>query len=171
MTETMTDTAVCISCDEPVNTDGTDDVYWANLAEGWQCWPCRESEEQYGATIVHLMPGAEPVRILWTEAFAFDMGYGEDVDLHEEYPGLAQKWHSTDGWRGYTDVTIPDGWEPVEDGEGSALWGTRTRTSDLAQSLIEQGDEVDREYLIVTAPTSNVFALTIDIFVREEADE
>lgn len=167
MTETTETTeTVCYTCGDPVDTEtGADDSRWANLAEDWQCWGCYESDESHAATIVHLVPGEDVYKVLWADGHALDLNYGEDVDINAEWPGLSQRWHSTDGWRGYTVVSIPDGWEPVDG--GTALWGQHTRVADLAEDLVDRGEGVDREYLIVWAPTSNVFSITVDIFVKE----
>lgn len=168
MTDMLTDTEFCITCEYPVNTDGTEDVYWANIAEGWQCLGCRESSEAHAARIIHFRPDGDDLVALWADEFAIDMAYGEDIDLAEEYPGLAQAWHSTDAWRGYTTITTPKGWEPVDG--GCALWGEDTAVSDQYRAITAAADagELDAEYLIVVAPTSNVFSQTIDIFKREE---
>lgn len=172
MTTTLTETDTCYSCGETVTTDGTDDTRWANLAEGWQCWPCYESDEAHATTLIHLSPEYDGgiLKVLWATGHAMDLEYGEDINPLEEWPGLSERWQSTDAWRGYSVISCPDGWDVLD--EGAALWGEHTRVHDVATDLVEQvtltGEPLDREYLIVWAPTSNVFSMTVDIFVKSE---
>ena len=172
MTDTETTTETCISCGEPVTTDGTDDTRWANLAEGWMCWPCYETAEQYLTHVYHFTPDSPtPMHIYWADEFAFDE-YGEPVDPRDEY-GLVKGWHSTDAWRGYTDIRMAPGtgWTNVD--EGAALWGQTTSVMEVADNIrvmAEDGD-LDREYLVVIGITSNVFSQTVDIFAQETEEE
>lgn len=172
MTETL-ESFECVSCEETVTEGDTyyDDARWANLGDGGQiCWPCFEmdAEPSYSAVVTVLDPGDEPWQFLLGTHVCFELEYGEDIDPAVEVPGLTKGWVQTDGWRGYTTIMVPDDMGAYAG--GSDLWGLTTGTRTAAEEISEAHRDglLTRRALIVSAPTSNVFSRTLDVFVHED---
>lgn len=162
---TLPDTMQCESCGDIIENVSQSDAQWTNLTQRLVCYGCYESMLAHATNIVALHD--EDERIVWADEFAFDQ-YGNDVDPREDF-GLVQGWHSTDAWRGYTDVRIDAdadaGWTIIT--AGSLLFGETTRAQRVGERLQTEGIEA---YAVI-APTSNVLARTIDILVRDEDAE
>lgn len=79
------------------------------------------------------------------------------------------KWHSTDAWRGYTEIVPEPGFKAVDDTWMTGDWEdapTGHGESAVEAKLAELEREYGQVYVIYT-PTSNVFSTGVDVIVRD----
>ena len=163
---------ICESCEETeIDVEGgSDDSRYANLSEKWLCWGCYESLGSHAATIVQVdeQGDNEPEEnVYWNDEYAHD-GYGEDVDPTKRW-GFTQGYVHTDGWRGYHQISVTDesDWQKIS--EGWLGWGGGGNMHDVAEQITAG---IGFKTIGVSAPTSNVFSQTLDIFaLKTEMEE
>lgn len=93
-----------------------------------------------------------------------------DAFYHKSTLIATSKWHATDAWRGYNELTAEPGWLLLDsdwttgdyDDAIAAEHGTTPTEARLAKLEAEH-----RELWVIYTPTSNVFSTGIDVLVRD----
>lgn len=161
--ECKTDGGTCIACDEHNCVLSRSDWQYANLIEGWLCYPCYESDTEHGSVITTIEQDGTEYRTLVGDYIAMDAEFGDFVSADN----IERTYHRTDGWRGHYCTTLK-GWYEVSD--GVALWGMPTDATRLSERIkdAQESGTLPCKVAIVSDPTSNVFSVGVSFFVEEE---
>lgn len=163
----------CPGCDEQIEPE----VDWIAISpvDGeTYCESCHTSDMNYAAVVFVFGPGFEadsdgPIRYYVGSLFREDR-WGEEPDLD-----FQQRYHRTDGWRGYTVTTI-DGWVEIVDGWSTGDWGDpisdRKRPfREWCEGLHDGTIEPPCPVAVISDHTSNVFSTAMGVHVREDDRE
>jgi len=138
------------------------------------CESCYESGMEYASTVVHFDEWGDR----YTTKFDEDFTYWSDEDCaDDEYPEPvgSQSYTRTDGWRGYYESHIAEGFVEIAGG-----WVTGFPDDTVSRKLtvaefyggLVAGDfEAPKDLYWVFSPTSNVFSTTCKIACRVEDKE
>lgn len=179
----------CASCDEYMidiyrqyNGDSIEDGFHSDKVDGFVCYPCRESDEQYGNTVVIFDPSAPSITKYIVYSYSDMMWSGpdnptvEDLDeteftpYDEERSPIQFKYVRTDGWRGYHTPKIPEGWHLFHTdcilSHSADAQELKEFDTKLRRMLWEEGIT----FGLCFGLTSNVFSMGYDLLVQASED-
>lgn len=145
------------------------------------CWDCMDNDLTYASTLYRYSPADSVVERVRFGDIAVMNEYGDEPgkwfwDLfNPEEP--SRDWIPTDGWRGYMSsvrnmpgvLVVADGWTT-----GWADENTKRKMifNQWLTDLIETDDyNYDQDVFILMEPTSNVFSISVTVFVKPGAEE
>lgn len=163
----------CPSCEE---FSPTEDWRFGELSKREICYGCYESDCEHASTLVrYTSEGKEAVR--FGDDIAHETEYGEDPPSWFWNIFEARNYIRTDGWRGHYQTTFNNGFVKLASGWVTG-WPDETVSHkrvacDLSGWLGEEENLLDLPAPIywLFDPTSNVFSLASDIFVKSEDRE
>jgi hypothetical protein len=159
--ETIT---ICACCQQEINENYG--IYYTQDDKPY-CETC-ESEAWRDANSVITVQDGEMVRYMWCQEFGFrDNECWEEVDPNG-VDGF--KYIRTDGWRGYWDPVIAEGYTNLASGWSTDRYDDveyKHNFNDLVDAILE--GELQCPYMIVFAfgMTSNVFSTASDVIVKD----
>lgn len=169
MTE-QTEKIKCVDCEDLFNPDQEGRV----TRDGeWLCDSCWCCAEEYMNTLLHYSPDGEQQSLRFDKRLGTvdPEGWEDGDDLPE--PIKAVEYIRTDGWRGYDQPILMDGYTVVADGwatgrHGDVPW--KHSFNDLIGAM-GRGELIPpMDVYVIACLTSNVFSMAIDVVVAE-ADE
>lgn len=155
----------CKHCEEILR----DNEWYATALDGEPICESCESQSWQNACVVYEVENGEVLKYEWCPDFGFrDGDYCEITTSPDSVEGF--KYVRTDGWRGYYDSIIANGYTAVASG-----WCTDKHDdvaykhlyNDLVDAIL--GGKVSCPYKIVFAfaPTSNVFSTASDLIIED----
>lgn len=93
-----------------------------------------------------------------------------DAFYHKSTLIATSKWHSTDAWRGYTEVTAEPGYKILDSDWMTGDWGDAVAAEHgetPTEARLEKLEQEYRDLFVIYTPTSNVFSTAIDVVVRD----
>jgi hypothetical protein len=155
----------CSSCDQEL--DQENDLYAYNRKDEIICEGCEQSAWDYANTVVVVKDG-EITKYLWCSDFGYrNIEDWEDADL-DSVTGF--EYVRTDGWRGYWNAQIGEGYAVVANGWSTGRWEDVAYKHDFNDFVekIGSGDlECPFELIFAYGLTSNVFSVSSDVVIRE----
>jgi len=143
---------------------------------GLVCPYCAESFHYYASSIVICLPERHnPITIKVLDGVAFDPdeNFGslpKDVENAVLKIARSLSWTSVDPWRGfYAPKYKGNGWVLAYDG-----WHSSCEDSDFSEKanrIMKNPFVIDFPVIFVICPTSNVFSLSVSVFVRRKDAE
>lgn len=130
------------------------------------CESCEQSAWGYANTVV-VYNLSEKQTFKWCDEFGFRDDYWEERNP-KAVSGF--KYVRTDGWRGYWDVIIADGYKTVAFGWSTGRWDDvpwKHLFNDFCESISEGEVECPFELTFAFGLTSNVFSVSSDIIIKE----
>lgn len=156
----------CTFCDAELdeNTAMVSDEHSLQPGESL-CEPCYSDDETVASIRIFRPDGSEEM-----------LGFGEvtaisevDGDLGgmEDDHGWSFGYMRTDGWRGYYDEVVPEGWTRLDtDGCAMMMSEQAERLEDLDGRIRQVAAQRGLEVARVTARTSNVCSQAYSIYVK-----
>lgn len=100
---------------------------------------------------------------------------GLEIPSFVENKEIRIKYIKTDGWRGYYDAvpTKKGGWAKIESNWMTGNWDDAGENGEGAimkniEKTAKKLEKEGKEVLVVYTPTSNVFSIGLDVFVRDK---
>jgi hypothetical protein len=157
-------TNACASCSEEI---GENDFIAINLKGESICESCEQNAWEYACSVITSHHG-EIKKYRWCEEFGFrDAEYWEESDPN----GVSGfKYVRTDGWRGYWDVVIAEGYTTLASGWSTGRWDDvsyKHGFNDLVENIQDGTLECPYELIFAFGLTSNVFSISSDVIIRE----
>ena len=157
-------TRKCFSCSEYY--DEYEMSY--TLTDKRCCGSCKEQIECTASSCIHINPiMGESVTENFTKEFGSFENYPE-----MPYPVKEEVYIHTDGWRGYTDWILNDGYVEVSEGWTTGCPESNTSRKALFNEMIEEwmGDPclAPCELWVICGVTSNVFSTSVTIVALEK---
>ena len=156
----------CSSCQTEINTDN--DFYRYNRKDEILCESCEQSAWEYSNTVVTVKDG-EVKTYRWCDDFGFvDTEYWESAEL-DSVTGF--EYVRTDGWRGYWNAQIGEGYKVVANGWSTGKWDDVAYKHDFNDFVEQIGKgelECPFELIFAYGLTSNVFSVASDVVIKEE---
>ena len=157
----------CISCgefyhmDEMMLTNG----YGEN--DGDVCEDCYSNDEP---ACQYITPASDFIGYIGSYSRYLEEFWGENCyDSIEEHADSLQ-WVNTDGWRGYFDGKVPDGYSKVVNGWICGFDGEGTQeVKDFHEMWEEDKEQFSHIRMFVAlCRTSNVFSTAVEAFVHNK---
>jgi hypothetical protein len=125
------------------------------------CECCYYEAEPCAVLRLNPLSGFDPLYITHSCNDAWEEGLGE----------WRVSWHSTDPWRGYYEISAPEGWLLVNTDQ--ALWGHRSEAmlEKFHDNLCENLQEMGIDLVFASCVTSNLFCTNVDWYVNVGTDE
>ena len=161
----MSKTIKCSGCDEKILKDGE---FFDGVNGKIYCQGCYESAWEHPSTLIEFREDGTNETIQFCQEFGSDEG---EIPT----PVKKQKWVSTDGWRGYTDWELQDGFIEVADG-----WVTgypdetvkrKVELNDIFEDLKEGRIIPPCRIYWIFGITSNVFSTASSIVIEKGNEE
>jgi hypothetical protein len=155
----------CSSC----SVEYTENDFEAiNLKGESLCESCESSAWDYPCTTIVTQNGTT-TSYIWCEDFGYrDREYFEDAEL-DSVTGF--KYVRTDGWRGYWDAVIGEGYTTLANGWATGSWSDvpwKHKFNDLIESIQKGELECPYELVFGFGLTSNVFSTSVDVVIKEK---
>ena len=174
----MTKKIKCNECEEEILQDESfySDEYSISGINGKDkviCDTCH-SEDEAPVTVISFNGGENTVSIGEYNCYTEE---ADDQMIHFLKSITGIKWHSTDGWRGYYDVTIDGSYKKISDGWVTGWLDDRMShkqpSVDIFEALKEDANNGLLEFRVfwVFARTSNVFSTACDIYIRDDDED
>lgn len=161
----MNTQTLCASCQQEINEN--DGIFYT-LDDQPFCESCESSAWDYHNSVVVSHEG-ENSRYLWCSEFGFrDAEYWEE-STPDGVTGF--KYIKTDGWRGYWEPIIEEGYTTLASGWSTGRWDDvsyKHKFNDLVESIHEGQIECPIKIIFAFGLTSNVFSVASDVIVREK---
>jgi hypothetical protein len=163
----MSDVAVCVVCEEPIDLE-SDSYYYSETKDGHVCESCEQSDMERASNVILFNADGTKERVLVSDLFVKDAEYWEDFDRVK----MTREWKSTDGWRGYFDTTI-EGYEEIKDLTGwTTGWvdetvGRKATLNEWLEEIYESEERPEIDFAVISEQTSNVFSMAISVWVKE----
>lgn len=92
-----------------------------------------------------------------------------DAFYHKSLLMATSKWHSTDAWRGYNELTAEPGWKLLDSDWLTGNWDDAPagHSENEQEARLAKLEAEHRELWVIYTPTSNVFSTSIDVLVRD----
>ena len=153
----------CELCDEDIGTekeieDGVIPTY-TTIDGKTACEGCYQQELEYHSTLF-CFGGDEVKELTITKNFGYFDEDGESFDSLP-LPIKNEKWVNSDGWRGYTEWVLEDGYIKITDGW---ITGYPEETTRRKAELGEYFEELKNEKIKPPVPIYWIFGLTSNIF-------
>jgi len=154
----------CASCGAEI----TENDFVAYTLDGVEyCESCEQNSWEYANTIITIENG-QITKYLWSSPFGFrDVKYW-DAESPNGVEGFT--YHRTDGWRGYWDVDIKNGYVSLASGWSTDRWSDvdyKHIFNDFVDDILEGKTNCPFELIFSFALTSNVFSTSSDIIIKE----
>jgi hypothetical protein len=156
---------LCSCCKKEINED-RDPVYFTQSGEVY-CEGCESDAWQYANTVIVCKDG-ENRKYIWCQEFGF-----RDTEWWEEAsPNGVERFNyvRTDGWRGYWDTIVEDGYTTLASGWSTGRWSDvpwKHKFNDFVDSIADGEVECPFELIFSFGLTSNVFSTSSDVIIRE----
>lgn len=97
-----------------------------------------------------------------------------DAYYHPKHPSeliATSKWHATDAWRGYHELTPEPGYKLLDSSWLTGDWDDAPagHSDNEVAKQIEQLEAEHGDIFVIYTPTSNVFSTSFDVLVRDPA--
>jgi hypothetical protein len=160
--KTKNTTNVCASCSQEIG-----EFIAVSLKGELICESCEQNAWDHPCSVITSHHG-EIKRYRWCEMFGFrDAQHWENSDPN----GVSGfKYVSTDGWRGYWDVVIADGYTTLASGWSTGIYydvSHKHGFNNLVENIQDGTLECPYELIFAFGLTSNVFSLSSDVIIRE----
>ena len=92
-----------------------------------------------------------------------------DAFYHPKHPSQligVSKWHATDAWRGYHEITPEPGYTKVFDDWATGDWGdaiSDEHNPDATEAKLKRLEAEHGDIFVIYTPTSNVFSTGFDV--------
>jgi hypothetical protein len=167
--KTENNTIACHSCKEPI---GENDFIAITLDGESICESCEGSAWDYCCTAIATQNG-EITKYEWCSEFGFrDMKYYDSLEEIEGLDGF--KYVRTDGWRGYWDSVVADGYTTLASGWSTGRYDDvayKHKFNDLVDNILDGTLECPYQIIFAFGLTSNVFSVSSDVIIRESEVE
>lgn len=160
----METTIICACCEQEINENYG--IYYTQDDKPY-CETCESEAWQYANTVVTVQDG-ETARHIWCQEFGF-----RDTDFWEESAPEGVdgfKYIRTDGWRGYWDPIVSEGYTSLASGWSTGRWDDvayKHKFNDLVDSIQEGQLECPYKIVFAFGLTSNVFSTASDVIIKE----
>ena len=152
----------CKNCEEQC-----DDNYYTSFNNDVHCQECYESDKASATKMIQFNPGGEVEEHFFDENFNFlEPGEGLPEPIKEVF------WKQSDGWRGYTDWKLKDGFIELTNGwitgHPDETTKRKAELGDYFQDLMDGELIPPCKIYWVFGQTSNVFSQSSAIIIDEE---
>ena len=99
---------------------------------------------------------------------------GEGNVISKKEVPFIKKWVKMDAWRGYNSVTPKNKkhWKAISSDWMTGNWDDAgEHASDVVEAKINKLEQEHGSIAIVTTPTSNVFSVGYDVFIKNNIDK
>lgn len=159
--ETIT---ICACCEQEINENYG--IYYTQDDKPY-CESCEGEAWNYANTVVTVHLGQE-TRHIWCQEFGFrDTDFWYDT-APEAVTGFT--YIRTDGWRGYWDTVVADGYTTLASGWSTGRWDDvsyKHKFNDLVDGIHEGTLECPYMITFAFGMTSNVFSTASDVIIKE----
>lgn len=154
---------LCSCCQKGINED--DGVYYT-LDNKPYCDTCYYESWNYANTVITAHNG-DIVRYMWCQEFGFrDNEFWEETSP-DGVDGF--KYIRTDGWRGYWDPVVSEGYTALASGWSTGRWDDvayKHNFNDLVDAILEGTLECPFAVVFAFGITSNVFSTASDVIIK-----
>lgn len=161
----MNTQTICACCEQEINEN--DGIYYTQDDKPY-CESCESGAWDYSNTVVECHQG-ENTRYIWCAEFGFrHTEYWEEVNP-DGVDGF--KYIRTDGWRGYWDPVIAEGYTTLASGWSTGRWDDvayKHKFNDLVEGIHQGELECPCKVIFAFGLTSNVFSVASDVIIREK---
>jgi hypothetical protein len=159
----------CSSCSEEYTENDFEAI---NLKGESLCESCEGSAWEYCCTAIVKQNG-EVNKYEWCSEFGFrDLKYYESLEEIEGLDGF--KYVRADGWRGYWDSVVADGYTTLASGWSTERYDDvpyKHKFNDLVDNILGGSLECPYQIIFAFGLTSNVFSVASDVIIRESEVE
>ena len=164
----------CSDCDREFDQDN--DSYGYDKEDNMICEGCLESHWESPTILYEFDPNEESMAVFH---YSYTLNRCYDTENYEEQEGAPScikgaKWTSIDGWRGYVDVEINEGYTLVADGWSTDRYDDVRWKWDFNDFVdkIQNGELVPPTMLFfIFSQTSNVFSTSSQIVVKSQEED
>ncbi len=162
----------CPQCNEEFKTKPEDTVY--TLKDEEVCQDCQENRFKSASTLYKFAPGEERAKVLFDNDFIYLDEINDNLEELPE-PIKSQEWESTDGWRGYTDWKLNDGFMEFAGGwvtdSPDASTAGKAELTEYFNDLHDGEIEPPCDLYWLFGNTSNVFSQMSMIIIKKEDEK
>lgn len=162
--KTKNTTHACASCNKEI---GENDFVAINCKGESICESCEQNAWDYSCSVIKSQHGTI-CNFQWCEEF----GFRDTQYWGERQPNGVDgfKYIRTDGWRGYWDVVIAEGYTTLASGWATGRWDDvsyKHGFNELVENIQDGTLECPYELIFAFGLTSNVFSISSDVIIRK----